>query len=77
MIGLDFERLSQQRVQDLRNESAGIAAARHAGAPTSARRIARLLRQVAERVDGESSPVYAPPLQGNQFRVGRLRPHAR
>lgn len=77
MIGFDYERLSKHRIQDLRRETAGIVAARQGGAPSSAKRIARLLRNVAERIDGEASPLNSQPLPSGQFRVNRLRTYAR
>lgn len=55
MIGFEQGRLNQQRIQDLRREAAGIVAARHAGAPTSAKRVAGMLRGIAARIDGQTT----------------------
>ena len=57
-------KINEQRIREMHREAASNAAARHAGAGGSARRIARWLRSAATRIEGDVA--YQP--QANNLR---------
>ncbi|HZJ08565.1 MAG TPA: hypothetical protein VFD39_02610 [Trueperaceae bacterium] len=61
MMGFDYGKLNEYRVKELRQEAAGIVAARQAGASKFAKRVARGLRNVAGKIDGEGIASIAQP----------------
>lgn len=62
------QKINQQRIDEMYREAAGNAAARHAGAGGSAKRVARWLRSAATKIEGDVSNSASQP-QVTQLRT--------
>lgn len=67
MVGFDYAKLNEYRVNELHREAAGIVAARQVSNGGLAKRVARGLRAVAARIDRDSAAT-APQPQFTQLR---------